>query len=48
MKVPKILRLIFLKETILLIFGLVWLWFSISLYVDANSSIKDLKPHINY
>ena len=45
MKVPKILRLIFLKETFLLIFGLVWLWFSVSLYVDGTYTIEDLKPH---
>ena len=45
MKVPKILRLIFLKETFLLIFGLVWLWFSVGLYVDGTYTIEDLKPH---
>jgi hypothetical protein len=45
MKFPKILRLIFLKETVLLIFGLVWLWFSVGLYVDGTYTIKDLKPH---
>jgi hypothetical protein len=45
MKVLKILRLIFLKETAILIFGLVWLWFSIGLYVDGNYSVGDLKPH---
>ena len=45
MIIPKILRLIFLKETILLIFGLVWLWFSIGLYVDSNYTIADLKAH---
>ena len=45
MKIPKILRLIFLKETIILIGGLVFLWFSVSLYVDSNYTVKDLKPH---
>ena len=45
MKVPKILKFIFLKETLFLVFGVVWLWFSIGLYVDSNYSIKDLKPH---
>ena len=45
LKVPKILRVIFLKETVLLIFGLVWLWFSIGLFLDGNYTIKDLKPH---
>jgi len=45
MKPPKILRLIFIKETVILIFGLVWLWFSIGLYVDSSYSVEDLKPH---
>ncbi|RYE39109.1 MAG: hypothetical protein EOP48_26175, partial [Sphingobacteriales bacterium] len=45
MNVPKFLRLIFLKETFLLIFGLVWLWFSVGLYVDGTYKIEDLKPH---
>lgn len=41
----KILRLIFLKETFLLLFGLVWLWFSIGLWVDSNYSEKNLEVH---
>jgi hypothetical protein len=41
----KILRLIFLKETIILIFALVWLWFSIGLLVDSSYSVGDLKAH---
>jgi hypothetical protein len=45
MKVPRILRLIFLKETSFLIFGLVWLWVSIGLYVDGNYTVRDLKAH---
>lgn len=42
MKFPKTLRLIFIKETLILLFGLVWLWFSIGLYVDSNYSVTDL------
>jgi hypothetical protein len=45
MKIPLILRLIFLDETFILIFGLVSLWFSVSLYVDEHYTIQDLKPH---
>jgi hypothetical protein len=45
MEFPKIIRLIFIKETLILAFGLVWLWFSISLYVDSHYSVQDLKPH---
>jgi hypothetical protein len=45
MEFSKIVRLVFLKETMILVFGLVWLWFSISLYVDSNYSVRDLKPH---
>ena len=45
MKRPRLIRLIFLKETILLLFGIVWLWFSIGLYVDSNYTINNLKPH---
>ena len=41
----KILRLIFLKETLILIFGIVWLWFSIGLWVDSSYSIRDLRAH---
>jgi len=45
MKFSRIIRLIFIKETLFLIFGLVWLWFSISLYLDSNYSVANLKPH---
>ena len=45
MKLPKTVRLILIKETIILLFGFVWLWFSIGLYVDSNYSIANLKPH---
>lgn len=45
MKIQKLVQIIFFKETIFLIFGLVWLWFSISLFTDAHYTLADLKPH---
>ena len=41
----KTFQIIFLKETLLLLFALVWFWFSVGLWVDSNYSEKNLKPH---
>ena len=41
----KLFFIIFQMDTFFLILGLMVLWFSISLYVDSNFTIKDLKPH---
>ena len=45
MKTPIVIQLIFLKETLIILFALVLLWFGISLWSDSTYTIKDLKPH---
>jgi len=45
MKKSRILRFIFIKETFILIFALVWVWFTIGLFVDSSYSVNNLEAH---
>ena len=43
--VNKVFKIIFHKDTLLLVFAIIWLWFTVSFIVDKNTALSQMKQH---